>query len=47
MYVILNIILVEKFLWSYTKYDLTLGESSELLITKLFKMHNKTQVDIV
>lgn len=42
MYVTPNIILFEKFLWRYTKHDLTLGESSELLNTKHFKMHNKT-----
>jgi hypothetical protein len=43
MYVTLNIILVEKCLWRYKKPDLTLWESSELLNTKHFKMHNKTQ----
>jgi hypothetical protein len=42
MYVILNVIFVEKFVWRYKKYDLTLRETSELLITKHFKIHNKT-----
>jgi hypothetical protein len=41
MYVGLNIISVEKLFWRYTMNDLTLGESSELLNTKHFKMHNK------
>jgi hypothetical protein len=47
MFVTSNIILVEKFLSRYTKHDLTVGEYSELLITKHFKMQNKTQTDRV